>query len=154
MEYPLVEQLIPSLAQSLTPRYPEFISKFTFSEGEKEIDSLLNNRCDAQTEYKVSKHPCIRTHVVLMTPQGKHSMEQIRKMTAWETHFPGYSRWNRACQCKHQGVTALYQLKHKPVSDMTLGGSPGSKLISPQFAFSDGQPVPTLQDTITILGSS
>ena len=32
-------------------------------------------------------HPCIRTHISLMTQQGKHSLQKIRKMSqvVWET---------------------------------------------------------------------
>ena len=36
MENPCVEQFISSLAQSLTPGYPEFINKLNFSECNKD----------------------------------------------------------------------------------------------------------------------
>ena len=52
MENPCVEQFISSLAHSLEPGYPEFISRLNFSECRKEIDSLLKDRYDAQTASK------------------------------------------------------------------------------------------------------
>ena len=52
MENPCVEQFISSLAQSLEPGYPEFISRLNFSECRKEIVLLLKERYDAQTASK------------------------------------------------------------------------------------------------------
>ena len=57
MENPCVEQFISSLAQSLEPGYPEFISRLNFNECSKEVNSLLNDRCDAQS---ASKGPLLR----------------------------------------------------------------------------------------------
>ena len=78
MENPCVEQFISSLAQSLTPGYPEFINKLNFSECNKEIDSLLNDRCDAQT---ASQGPLLRCMIlnfyrqINLACQSKAAME-------------------------------------------------------------------------------
>ena len=79
MDNPCVEQFVFSLAQSLTPGYPEFISKLNFSECNKEIDSLLNDRCDAQP---ASKGPLLRCMIlnfhrqINLACQSKAAVEQ------------------------------------------------------------------------------
>ena len=49
MESPIVESFISSIAQSVGPSYLEFINKMNSNECRKEIDSLLIDRCEAQT---------------------------------------------------------------------------------------------------------
>ena len=79
MDNPCVEQFVFSLAQSLTPGYPEFISKLNFSECNKEIDSLLNDRYDAQP---ASKGPLLRCMIlnfhrqINLACQSKAAVEQ------------------------------------------------------------------------------
>ena len=79
MENPCVEQFVSSLAPSLNPGYPEFINKLNFNECNKEIDSLLNDRCDAQT---ASKGPLLRCMIlnfhrqINLAYQSKAAMEQ------------------------------------------------------------------------------
>ncbi|XP_037628624.1 uncharacterized protein LOC119489809 isoform X2 [Sebastes umbrosus] len=59
MENPCVELFISSLAQSLNPGCPELISRLSFSECRKEMESLLIDRCDAQTASKDSLLKCL-----------------------------------------------------------------------------------------------
>ena len=49
MESPCVEQFVSSLAQSVKPGWPEFISRLILIECNEEIVILLKDRCDAQT---------------------------------------------------------------------------------------------------------
>ena len=59
MENPCVELFISSVAQSLNPGCPELISRLSFSECRKEMESLLTDRCDAQTASKDSLFKCL-----------------------------------------------------------------------------------------------
>lgn len=79
MENPCVEQFMSSLAQSLNPGYPEFISRLNFSDCRKELDLLLNEKRDAQT---ASKGPLLRCMLLILhrqtslSVQTKAAMEQ------------------------------------------------------------------------------
>lgn len=79
MEIPYVEQFISTLAQKLKPGYSEFTSKLNFSECRREIDSLLNDRCDAQPSFKRTLLTCLllnfqrQTSLVL---QSKAALEE------------------------------------------------------------------------------
>ena len=70
-------------------------------------------------------HPRICTHISLMTQQGKHSLQKIRKMFAGGLgdcgHFKGCSRCNRACRIWHQAVKFIRPLKISP-SAQNQGG--------------------------------
>lgn len=82
MENPCVEQFVSSLAQSLNPGYPEFITKLNFSECRKEIDSLLDDRCDAQTASKGPLLRCLLLNFHRQTNlayQSKAALEQEAK---------------------------------------------------------------------------
>ena len=82
MESLCAERFISSLAQSVKPGWPEFISRLNLIECNEEIEILLKDRCDTQTAPRGQWLRCL-----LLTFTGKPALLFSKTTLEQEVHL-------------------------------------------------------------------